>query len=325
MTSGAACYALTRIPHTVYRKPNTLNNNIAMISIYIKLLMTAIFWGGTFIAGRVVSGHVNPYAAAFLRFVVASFFLVLLLAKEEGLPRRVEAKKTLALVMLGATGVFAYNLFFFKGLQLISAGRASLIIANNPIFLAIFSFLLFKEKMTPLKVIGILISVTGAVIAISGGNPTALLSGGVGMGDVYIFCCVCFWVAYSLIGKKAMDTFSPLAAVTGAAVTGVLLLFIPAWQSGMLAEMARYRPADWAAIFYLGIFGTVLGFVWYYDGIKAIGPARAGLFINFVPLSAIVMGYLILGEAVTISLAAGAALVISGVVLTNTASVRLPK
>jgi len=296
-----------------------------MTRIYVKLLMTAIFWGGTFIAGRVIVGHVNPVAAAFLRFVVASIFLVILTLKSEGLPRPMGGKKIIALLLLGITGVFAYNLFFFKGLELISAGRASLIIANNPIFIAIFSFLLFAEKMTPLKVIGILISVTGAVLAISGGNPAALLSGGLGMGDAYIFCAVCSWVAYSLIGKRAMNQFSPLAAVTGAAVIGMVMLSIPAWLSGMPAELPLYRPIDWAAIFYLGFFGTVLGFVWYYDGIKAIGPARAGLFINFVPLSAITLGYLLLGEPVTFSLLFGAALVVSGVILTNTASVRVLK
>jgi drug/metabolite transporter (DMT)-like permease len=296
-----------------------------MTRIYVKLLMTAFFWGGTFIAGRVIVGHVNPVAAAFLRFVVASLFLVMLTLKSEGLPRPMGGKKIIALLLLGITGVFAYNLFFFKGLELISAGRASLIIANNPIFIAIFSFLFFAEKMTPLKVVGILISVSGAVIAISGGNPAALLSGGLGMGDAYIFCAVCSWVAYSLIGKRAMNQFSPLAAVTGAAIIGMVMLSIPAWLSGMPAELPLYRPIDWAAIFYLGFFGTVLGFVWYYDGIKAIGPARAGLFINFVPLSAITLGYLLLDEPVTFSLLFGAALVVSGVILTNTASVRVLK
>jgi len=296
-----------------------------MTRIYVKLLMTALFWGGTFIAGRVIVGHVNPVAAAFLRFVVASVFLVALTLKNEGLFRPMGGKKIIALLLLGITGVFAYNLFFFKGLELISAGRASLIIANNPIFIALFSFLFFAEKMTPLKVFGIIISVTGAVLAISGGNPAALLSGGLGMGDAYIFCAVCSWVAYSLIGKKVMNQFSPLAAVTGAAVTGMVMLSIPACLSGMPAEIPLYRPIDWAAIFYLGFFGTVLGFVWYYDGIKAIGPARAGLFINFVPLSAITLGYLLLDEPVTFWLLFGAVLVIAGVILTNAASVRVLK
>ena len=72
---------------------------------------------------------------------------------------------------------------------------------------------------------------------------------------------------------------------------------------------------------YLAVFGTVIGFVWFYEGVKAVGPTRAGLFINFVPISAVVLGFLVLHEQITWSLAVGAALVLSGVYLTN----RTPK
>jgi drug/metabolite transporter (DMT)-like permease len=74
---------------------------------------------------------------------------------------------------------------------------------------------------------------------------------------------------------------------------------------------------EWANIFYLGFFGTVMGFLWYYQGIREIGPTRAGLFINFVPISAILLAFLFLEEPVTISLLIGTLLVSSGVYLTN--------
>jgi drug/metabolite transporter (DMT)-like permease len=71
-------------------------------------------------------------------------------------------------------------------------------------------------------------------------------------------------------------------------------------------------------LFYLGFFGTVLGFVWYYEGIKKIGPTKAGLFINVVPLSAVVLAFFLLNEPLTLSLLIGAVLVSSGIYLTNT-------
>jgi drug/metabolite transporter (DMT)-like permease len=74
---------------------------------------------------------------------------------------------------------------------------------------------------------------------------------------------------------------------------------------------------DWLCIFYLSVFGTVIGFVWYYQGVERLGPTKAGLFINFVPIFAILSALLILGESVTLSLAVGAAMVISGAYLTN--------
>jgi drug/metabolite transporter (DMT)-like permease len=70
-------------------------------------------------------------------------------------------------------------------------------------------------------------------------------------------------------------------------------------------------------IFYLGIFGTVVGFVWYYEGIKKIGPTKASLFINFVPVSAVILAFLILDEPITLSLFIGTILVCAGVYLTN--------
>ena len=289
-----------------------------MTLVHLKLLLTAIFWGGTFIAGRNLAGHVAPFSAAFLRFAVASLFLVLLTKKKTGGFPSIKKEQLFYIILLGATGVFSYNLFFFKGLSLIQAGRASLIIANNPIAIALLSFILFNEKLNRTKVLGIFISVTGAVIAISRGNPAELMSGGVGLGDVYIIICVMSWVAYSLIGKRIMQDISPFAAVSYSALTGAGMLFFPALHEGMAAGMKYYTVMDWLNIFYLGFFGTVLGFVWYYEGINKIGAARAGLFINFVPISAILLAFFILDEPITASLGIGALLVSSGVYLTNT-------
>jgi drug/metabolite transporter (DMT)-like permease len=96
-----------------------------------------------------------------------------------------------------------------------------------------------------------------------------------------------------------------------------LCLALPAWREGLLAAWPAFTLTDWLALFYLGFFGTVLGFVWYYEGIQRIGATKAGVFINFVPVSAIVFSFLILGEPLTGSLVAGALLVLSGVYLTN--------
>lgn len=226
-------------------------------------------------------------------------------------------KQIFPVILLGLTGVFAYNVFFFKGLRLIDAGRASIIIANNPIFITLLSWLIFKESLTLLKFAGVLISVTGAVIVISGGDLNGIINGGLGLGEFFIFCCVASWICYSLIGKTVMTDLSPLASVTYSAIIGTTCLFIPALTEGMLSDMRHYLVSEWISIFYLGFFGTVLGFVWYYEGIKKIGPTRASLFINFVPITAIILAFLILKEPITLSLFIGTAFVCSGVYLTN--------
>lgn len=284
---------------------------------YLKLLMTAIFWGGTFISGRMLAGSVAPFSAAFFRFLFATVCLYAILLRRQGTIPRLRRQDILPVVLLGLTGVFAYNVFFFNGLKLVGAGRASIIIANNPIVISVLSALFFGETLSPAKVVGIVVSVAGAVIAISGGDPSALLAGGIGPGDLFILGCVASWAAYSLLGKRVMRDLSPLTAVSHSAAVGMLALLVPACMEGMPSAVPGYSAADWINLAYLGWFGTVLGFVWYYEGIRVIGASRASLFINFVPISAICLAHIILKEPLTPSLLAGGFLVLTGVTLNH--------
>lgn len=284
----------------------------------VKLLLTAFFWGGTFIAGRVVAGTIEPYSASFLRFFIAVLFLVFFTWRIEGRLPLIKKNQIFPILLLGASGIFIYNVFFFKGLKLIEAGRAAIIIANNPIVIFILSVLFFKEKLTPITTIGVLLSVFGALIVITKGGPFEVLNAEIGRGELFIFICVLSWAAFSLIGKTILKGLSPLAAVTYAALAGTALLFIPAYVNGLLQNVWYYPFEAWLGIFYLAFFGTVLGFVWYYEGIRTIGPTKASLFINFVPISAVVLAYIVLGEPLTTSLLTGTIFVSLGVFLTNT-------
>ena len=284
---------------------------------YIKLVLTAVFWGGTFIAGRSIAADVNPVNAAFLRFTIASVFLVIFTKSMEGALPRVSAKQLIPLFLLGATGVFSYNILFFEGLHYIHAGRAALIIAMNPIVISLLAALFFREKINLIKGLGILLSVTGALVVISNGQLTHAMGYDIGRGELLICGCVASWVAYSLIGKSVMGSLSPLVSVCYSSVAGTALLAIPFLFKGQFHEITAYTIPEWFSLFYLGFFGTVLGFFWYYDAINIIGPMKASVFINLVPVSAIILSYFMLDEAITPSLFSGAVLVISGVYATN--------
>ncbi len=140
------------------------------MKIYLKLLLTALFWGGTFVAGRLVTQNVGPYSIAFLRFTIASILLLLLTWRIEGKLPELKKSQIMPVVLLGIIGIFIYNVMFFKALKIIEAGRASLIIATCPIFITICSTIFLREKINPVKGLGIIISVCGAIIVISKGN-----------------------------------------------------------------------------------------------------------------------------------------------------------
>lgn len=285
--------------------------------LYLKLILTAVFWGGTFVAGRIVAREMGPFSAAFLRFILASAFLLGFVVKTCGRIPPPDRKQIFPILILGLTGVFAYNVFFFSGLKTITASRASLIIASQPAFIALLSSYFFGERLNFLKIPGIILSIAGAMVVISHGHPLDMFKNSIGAGEFYILGCVASWVSYSLVGKVAMKSLSPLLAVTYSCVVGTAFLLPPALFEGMLQSIPRFSHMAWLAVFFLALFGTVLGFIWYYEGIREIGPARAGIFINLVPVSSVVLAYLILGETVDFTLVLGAIMVISGVFLTN--------
>ncbi len=285
--------------------------------IYLKLFLTAFFWGGTFVAGKLIAPVMDPYSAAFLRFLIASVFLIGLTLKIEGQLIKPTVRQIWGVGFLGVTGIFSYNLFFFSGLHYIQANQASLIIATNPIFISLAAALFFKEKLYFHKIAGLFLSVTGALIVISNGHLSDILKLGAGRGQVLIFGCVVSWVAYSIVGKKVMKDLSPITSVCYSSIAGTFFLFFPAVFNGMFEYVPAYQSLEWINLFYLGFFGTVLGFFWYYEGIRAIGPLRAGMFINFVPVSAIILSFFILNEPLTPALMVGGVFVVTGVILTN--------
>ncbi len=285
--------------------------------IYMKLLLAAALWGGSFVAGKIITGELGAYSAAFIRFAMASVVLVGLTISKEGRLPRLKGWPIIGMTVLGMTGVFSYNVCFFKGLQTIEASRASIIIANNPVFIALLSCVFFREQLGIRKLAGIALSVIGAIVVISKGDIPAILQEGIGKGELLIFCCVMSWVTYSLVGKVLMKDYSPLVLVTYSSVIGTAALAVPAYLEGGLTATANVSAAGWGWLVYLALGATVVAFVWFYEGVRHIGPTRAGLFINFVPIFAIVISYFVLNEAITVSLLAGLLLVSAGVYLTN--------
>jgi len=288
-----------------------------MSAIYCKLIGSAVLWGGTWVAGRVLARYMGPFSAAFMRFLLASIFLVFLTARLEGRVPKLTRQTLPWLLLLAATGIFAYNALFFAGLRTVPAGRAALIVASIPAVVALFSALLFKERFTVAKACGIAVSFAGVGLIVSGGDPGALLRQGLSFGDVCIFGCVLTWAAYTLAGKKAMERVAPYGAVTWSCILGAAMLLPPALATGLVRDVAGAGVVAWGCLLFFGILATGFGFSWYYEGVRAIGPTKAGVFINLVPVTAVFLGWLLLGEPLSSSLALGGTLVLAGVWLTN--------
>jgi drug/metabolite transporter (DMT)-like permease len=293
-----------------------MTNATSPTRLYAKLIATMAIWGGTFIAGRLLAQAMPPLSIAFWRFVAASVCLVALLWHSGGLtlPTR---KQMFWAAALGATGVVSYNLFFFAGLSEIPASRAALLVALNPIMVALFSALLMRQALGGRRWLGVLVSLFGAITLISHGDYAAIVRQGIGHGEMLILGCCISWVAYTLIGRQAMKHLSSLQATTWAALSGCLVLGVAAWLRGQLVSPLGLSMAQLGGIAYLGALGTAAAFVWYSDGIRAVGAAKTIVFTNLVPVFAVLCGVLLLGESLSMATLGGGALVVGGVWLTN--------
>lgn len=297
--------------------------NTVPFSVYLKLICVALFWGGTFIAGRIVSTEIPHMIAAAGRFLVACVFLLLLAWRVEGGLPKLSRQQKHATFGLGATGIFLYNICFLAALERMPAGRSALFVSLSPIVTALAMAILFRERLGFTKWLGIAIAFVGAAVVITRGDLMSVahdISHSMGSGELFMLAAVGSWTAYTILGKHALKGLSPIAATTYASLWGLLLLSMGAVNQLPMLDTAKSTWQVISAIVFLGIFGTVIGFVWYYEGVKTIGPARTAVFNNLVPVFGVSLSALLLNESIMISMIIGGVLTIAGVSLTNRTS-----
>ena len=290
---------------------------------YLKLIGAMFMWGGTWIAGRIVAQELTvPLAAPAIRFLLAGLVLGGFALLTEGrIPRPQTGGEWGIVSGLAMTGIFLYALCFFYGLKHISAGRGALVVALNPVVVALAAWFLGQERMTPLKLAGIAIALAGCLTVIGNGNPLALLHGAVGIGEWLILGCVMCWTAYTFIGRRATKTLSPLAATLWASLIGAALIRTTALLQGN-SDIVAWSWRVWAGVVFLAVGGTALAFTWFADGVKRLGAARASVFVNLVPVFAVLQAAVLLGERLELPVLGGGLLVIAGVWLTTSFSER---
>ena len=294
-----------------------MQNPLASPLIFVKLALMALFWASAFVIGRRVMETLDPFTAAAARFVFSSVFLAGAVAVLRlGIPK-LSRRQILGVCILGLSGVFAYNALFFQGLKTITAAKAALILAVNPVVIALAAALLFREKIAVPQALGIAASLAGVVVVIADGNPLALLSDGIGPGETAMFGAMAAWALYSLLGKRLLAGIAPLAAVWMANGFGAAALILAAAAVETPAVLLQISLPVWAALLFLGVAASGVANTWYYQGIAQVGAARAANFINLVPVFAAVLGWIFLGETLSMPQLFGGALVLAGVTLVN--------
>jgi drug/metabolite transporter (DMT)-like permease len=283
--------------------------------IYLKLVLMGVFWSGVFPAISIVLKSMGLFTSVFLRFACAALVLLLLLYLRERRLPRLSPREFVLVVGLGLLGITIYNTLFTAGLALVEASRAALIVPTNPAFTALFAALLLKERLGRTRALGVALCVLGALWVLARGDLRTFTELQFGVGEMILVLCIFMWSAYTLLGRVALSTLSPLALTAYVMAAGCLPLALPASVEG--ASLGEVTWQGWAAFGYLVLFGTVIPFLWFYEGVKALGAARASQFINLVPPLAVLESVWLLGESISRGTVVGTVLVVAGLYLTN--------
>jgi len=279
--------------------------------LLLKLCLTSLFWAMLLFLGQAAIAGMSATSVSAWRFLLAAAILVPLIHAREGIDWHGLRRHTIILVIMAFVGVGLFNLFLFHGIQGTSAVNASLIMGLCPIMITCLSAALTGEHIQRREVIGLALSVAGAVLVVSGGSLESLLALQLQKGDLLVIAAAGCWALYSALPKRFI-TDLPSSQITAATVS-MGALMIGAYALLTQADFMRWPGLEVSSsILLMSIFGTVLVFLWWNDGVRQIGPRRAAPFMNIVPVFAVLIG-LSLGQAITAAQVIGGLLVVSGV------------
>lgn len=286
---------------------------------YGMLTLATATWGSAFIAGKFAVQSFQPATVAFLRFFGAAILLFPLMWIMEKNRKKLTLKDIGLFTVLGLTGIALYNICFFLASKHAPVIKSSLFIASNPVLIVLLSGLFLKETITKNNIIGMIIALTGVTFIITNGHLFTLFQLGFEPIDLVLLGAVISWALYSVVGKVVLKKYSAVESTTYAVAFGTLFLLPLAVVETSWQDIQQASVTTWVAIAHMSIFVTVVSFVMYYYGIKEVGAAKASIFINVMPVSAVLMATIYLGETFTWAHGVGAVFVLSGVYVgTNT-------
>lgn len=285
-------------------------------SPYLALTIVPLIWGSNFIIGKVLAGIISPFALTTGRFTVA--FLTLLpiyLYNRKNLPPvKITLQVLLLLFVLGLTGIFGFNTLLYEGLKYTSPVNATLINALNPSLTVLLAFLVLKDKLNSGQILALACSFVGVAWIAMQGKPENLISLTFNHGDLVILFATLIWAIYTIGVKKVAKTMSPMVITIYSIFMGLMVLY-PATYVELTNQ--PIGPLDWKsilAVFYLGIFPSVVAFWLWNRGIAQVGPGKAAMFYNLIPLFAAIMSYIFMSEHPSAYHLVGGALILLGVI-----------
>lgn len=280
---------------------------------YAALTISALVWGGSIVGQKLALGAFSAVETSLIRGIGALAILIPLWWWTEGSRTTLTARDLKVLSLLGL-GVLGNHLLTLFGLRYIGASTAGVLIGASPAITALLSSLLVRDIPFSKVAGGCAVSFAGVAL-VSGIGGDAPMGDHPWLGGALVLLGLVSWALYSIGGRQVMERLSPLT-VNWTTLSLSLLLQIPLlWtdQKMLLTGATAVPLSGWLAVGYLIVFATALGQQAWLFGVQGVGPSRAGVFVNLIPVSALLLSAVILGEAIGGREIAGIVLILTGV------------
>ena len=278
----------------------------------IALILTAIIWGSALVVTKSLLQEIGPFTAAVLRFFIA-WVILAPFAFRQGYRLALVVRPTF--LLFGLTGIALYIAMTNVGLVYTAASSAALVQAAIPAVTTLLSVLLLKERVSRRQLLGIGLSIAGLLL-VTGLNMHQTGSAPL-VGNLFIFGGVLAWAVYTVQGKKLVSTFPWLVITTASISAGMLFLLPFAIGELWLQGMPHLRADGLFELLYLGAVSSALGYALWNYGLGFLDASEAAPYINLIPVVGLLLSVILLHEPLSLIQAAGGALTLFGVWLSN--------
>ena len=278
------------------------------------MLLVSTVWGANFAIVKASLAQIPPLAFTALRFGIASILLFALVHFREG-AGELSGRDWLKLVWLGLVGNTAYQLLFINGLSITTAANSALLVASTPVIIVLLGWALRLERITGRLALGVGLAFSGILLV--------MVSRGVEVstrtlrGDLLVLASAVCWSVYTLGVRNVRSDLSPLRITALTLLTGTPGLFLVGLPQISKAEWGDVSPAAWGGLAYASLLALVLAYAIWNTSVRVVGGARTAVYACVTPLVALLVAWPLLGERPTLLQAAGAGLIIGGVLLTR--------
>lgn len=275
------------------------------------MIVTVFLWGSSFVFIKLGLEEISPLTLALLRFAIATPFLLVLVRLTSRFKGLVKGWKHF--LILGFLGVTAYHAFQNIGMTMTSASDSSIIIASNPIFIALCGRQFLKERISQIGLAGIALAFFGVVVIVLR-NGISLNHSSM-FGNLLCLGSVFSWTGYSIYGKRKLKVSNANEITAYSSLFGTLLLAPLALLSEEFTLPTSLIP--WISLLTLGFFCSGVAYLFWYKALEDMPASQAGSYLFLIPVIATSLAYFVLGERLDPLFIFGAALVVIGVIMTT--------